>query len=89
MCVVTVEDEVETSRSVPRWRSWNGPLVKSQSPLFLLSPTLHMAFLTVEMRIHPEVSTLGFMLGCFFLWVGLEREADEGGYIGSLGPGFI
>lgn len=42
--------------------------------LFYLSPPLHMAFLTVEMRIHPEVSTLGFMLGLFlFLWVGLEE----------------
>lgn len=78
MCVVPLEDEVETSRSVSQVEEleWTLGWLASRSPLFLLSPTLHMAFLMVEMRIHPEVSTLGFMLGLFlFVWVGLEREA--------------
>lgn len=78
MCVVPLEDEVETSRSVSQVEEleWTLGWLASRSPLFLLSPTLYMAFLTVEIKIHPEVSTLGFMLGLFlFLWVGLEREA--------------
>ena len=83
MCVVPLEDKVETSRSVSQVEEleWNLGRLASRSLLFLLSPTVHMAFLTVEMRrIHPGVSTLGLMLGlCFFLFGLVWRGRLSGG----------
>lgn len=52
-----------------------------QGPHSFYCPTIHMAFLTVEMRrIHPEVSTLGLMLGlCFSLFGLVWRGRLSGG----------